>query len=221
MANFRGFPAAAPPQYLMPEKDEVSAQSYLHAPRAAALVPLQQAAITGALVGMVIELVCIKVRFQDGWFWSLVIFLLVTLATWLVLQSHWFELTSIHKLESMTGIDLDHDGKVGEPTAKQHSIHVDLHETTPDGSYHGQSANFVIDEAKLATLARGLLGNRPLTEREWAGNGKLLSVDQFRAMRSELLKRHLIVPKNIKDARQGFELTKSGRAVMEHFAGAE
>jgi hypothetical protein len=197
-------------------QDDIAAQAYLHTLQAGAWVPLQQAGITGALAGLLVTLVCLKYRVTDWWFIGLIVMSGVTIVMWGALQKHWFSLTTV-KLENMTGLDLNRDGKIGQ--AKTHSVRVNIHESNDNGyQQRTQAVNLPIDEQTLATFASALLGGRPLTEREWAGSGKPLSIEQFREMRGEMLKRGLAALSNPKSPQQGYKLTRAGRAVMEHFA---
>lgn len=214
-------PPTTPPPYQPPARDGVHETAFLHKPEAGAKVPFIQAVITGALVAALFAFICIKLRVPDAWFYIGVIFCLITLAMWLVLQKHWFTLTDIHRLERLTGLDLNKDGQIGGESfpPRVHSVRVNVHQETDSGYPQMQSVDFPISEETLRTLAEGLLNGMPFSEREWAGAGKPFSINEFRTARSEMLKRGLLALANPKAPQQGFVLTRAGRAVFEHFAG--
>ena len=88
-----------------------------------------------------------------------------------------------------------------------------------DGRYK-QTAIFDLPATpeQLTALAVGLLRGRiPFSEREWTGAGRPFSVNEFRGLRSEMIKRQLMTLKNEKDARQGYVPTAEGQAVLEQF----
>jgi hypothetical protein len=197
-------------------KQRVSAQAYLHTAQAGAFVPLLQAAVTGLLIGLAMFAIFVKLRIDDAWLWGLIIFLLVTTGTWLLLQFHWFDLT---RLERSSGVDLNRDGIVEQRTPGiARSVQVNIHEVTDNQHLRVVTARFPIDEARMAELAQGLLNGTPFTERQWSGNGKLLSLDEFRAIRSEMLKRGMLEMVNPRSPQQGYRLSKAGRAAMKELA---
>lgn len=195
----------------------ISAQEYLHTHQAGALVPLSQAAITGGLFSLFVLTVLLWQRVQDAWIYSLLLFTLTTAVTWVLLQGHWFSLT---RLETLTGRDINGDGQIGDekPQVINHTVKIDLRKTTESGYTQVDKLTLPMSESQLATLAAGLLAGRSLSEREWAGAGLLFSVPQFREIKTELLRRGVIRPSSPKDLRQGFVLTRAGKALMEHFA---
>lgn len=199
------------------EPQMVSAQEYLHTHTAGATVPLFQAVITGALFALFLLVLLLWQRVRDGGIYALLVFCFVTAVTWIMLQGHWFSLT---KLEKLTGRDINGDGMVGDSNqvTTNHTVKVDLRKITQDGYTHVERLTLPVTESELATLAAGLLAGRSLTEREWAGPGKLFSINQFREIRGELLKRGVVRPSNPKDLRQGFTVTRAGMALMHHFA---
>lgn len=193
----------------------IMAQSYLHTHAAGAFVPLVQSSITGALAMLLVGAGVIKFRVADGWFWVLIAWVSITTVAWLVLQRHWFALTMVG-LEAV--IDTGNgDDVIGFEQTARHKIIVDVKDTK-DGRYEMQSAYLPVSEDEMIELACALLRGQSFSEKGWTGTGKMFSVDQFRNMRIEMLKRGILAPASSKDARQGYVLTRAGRAVMEHFA---
>ena len=201
-------------------EQRVSEQAYLHTSQAGAWVPLQQAGISGLLAGAFVMAICLKLNIQDGWFYALIGCMGVTIVMWTVLQFHWFNLTA---LEKFTGVDIDGDGAVGEPQeAAVKTVQVNVLEMTENGHVRVTVARFPLDEARLANLAKGLLQGTPFAERFWTGTDKpldsRLSLDEFRAVRTEMLQRGLLAPVNPRATKQGYQLTRPGRAAMKELA---
>lgn len=195
-----------------PETKHVQAQEYLHTPLAGAIVPLIQAAITGGMLSFIVLVVLVWARVRPWPQITLLVFCLATAGTWLLLQVHWFGLTQVRP-----GIEGQQQSKPKQST-QHHTVKVDLAGRTQDGYYHSEQAEFTITESQLSELAAGLLDGKPLSEREWTGEGKPLSIGQFRQFRAECIKRKLIQLVNPKAPTQGFELTRTGRAMMRYFA---
>jgi hypothetical protein len=66
----------------------------------------------------------------------------------------------------------------------------------------------------------GMLNDgRTFSEKEWCGAGRPFSVNGFRELRSEMIRRGLLARKSEKDHRQGYELTEDGKAVLGQFTG--
>jgi hypothetical protein len=86
-------------------------------------------------------------------------------------------------------------------------VRVDLLEGT-------RSRHFVlpVSPSKLKPLAVGLLAGRSFSERSWSN---LLTSSEFRNLRSVMREKGLVVPISDLDPRQGFQLTQSGREVLE------
>lgn len=71
---------------------------------------------------------------------------------------------------------------------------------------------------QLEELARGLLDQgATFTQRRWTGRGKPFSIDQFNALRDEMLRRGLAYYVSEKDPRQGCDLTRVGKQVLRKY----
>jgi hypothetical protein len=196
-------------------------KSYLHTREAAAFVPFLQSFLTGLLLALLAFLGMLKLRIYlvDALFWSVAVWVVVLTGVWLLLQRHWFTLTN---LERLTGMDLNQDGVVAqqqpEPRESRHTVRVDIQEVTPQGHLRVVTARFSVPEWKMVQLAQGLLVGKPFSEVQWTGKNGLFSKGEFIQVRDELLRRHLLRPKNKKSVTQGFELTPSGLVVMRDLA---
>jgi hypothetical protein len=71
---------------------------------------------------------------------------------------------------------------------------------------------------QLETLATALLiAGESFSQGRWTGKGRPLSINEFNALRDEMIVRGLLQPKSDKDKRQGYTLTTVGRAVFKRF----
>jgi len=71
---------------------------------------------------------------------------------------------------------------------------------------------------QLEQLARGLVLGRSFAEAEWCGGGRIFSVREFRALRSDLLERGLIEWRDARYPSQGITLSHAGKALMARIA---
>ena len=204
------------PPIIQPQQPTYSDRQFLHTFLAGALLPLVQATITAvmAFIGTLTLLYLFDV--VDLLKPALITASIVWVLTWLYLQRRWLTLTSF---ERMTGIDIDGDGQIGKPVKEPEVVRIQIDEVTADGHIRqNRFANLPISNDKLTVIARGLLGGRSFSEREWSGAGKILSSNEFRTLRTEMIKRGLLEVANDKDQRQGYVLTRTGRAVMTKFS---
>jgi hypothetical protein len=194
----------------------ITAQEYLHTPQAGALVPLAQAAVTGALVAAIVCTVLVWQKVSDSLVFTLLSFLVVTLVSWVVLQRHWFSLTAV---ERFTGLDINGDGRIGDKSiVKSHVVEIDLRTRDEGGYLHSAVATLPVRESDFVTVARGVAAGRPFTEREWTGADNPLSINQFKDVRAEMIKRGILEPVNRDAPQQGYKFTRSGKAVLAYFA---
>jgi hypothetical protein len=181
---------------------------HLFTTAAGVILPLLQALATGLIVFVLAGFYAWLLRSPVWWKWGAVIAGAVVLVTWLVMLWRWLSLT--RPLEQITGIDLNRDGHIGPPPV----VKVQL---TSEDKRYTQIVEIPYPD-RLPILARGLLGGRPVSEREWSGHRKLYSQHEWLAVRSVLESRGLIRLKNRWEPRRGFELSPSGRAMMAKFA---
>ena len=140
--------------------------------------------------------------------WPLVVAGFVTLAVmvWWLLALARDQL--LWTVETITGIDVNQDGVVGEP--KRISIEV----ANPDN----RSLKYLhlpVEEKALRQLCVGLIvQQRPFSEAEWTGRGRPFSRAQFRDIRARLLEANVITWKDARHKTQGVEFTAWGRTVM-------
>jgi len=200
------------------DERDLSKSKHLETVEAGVLIPLQQAGITGLFVGLICLVSTVYFAVDDWPIISLLSWLVSTFLVWLILQKRWLSLTAVEK---WTGQDLNHDGVIGDPEqteSPRHTVTVELVTAQPNGCNTKTLARLPVSEYDLSLVAGGLLAGRPFSERQWTGQGKPLSVNQFRDLRDEMSKRGIVEQANPKDPRQGYKLTKAGQAVMRHFS---
>jgi hypothetical protein len=194
---------------------------YLHTLTAGAWLPMVQSGITGTLVLVVLVVLGYYWRWRSPWTVATVIGLLAWVGSWVLLQSHWFRLTD---LERLTGLDFNRDGRIGEadslapsPLSQTQRISLTVFEGRADGSLSGNSVSYDLPCTleQLQELAAGLIEDGlPFAERTWCGAGLPFSVEGFRELRAELMRRGLVALVNGKDARQGYNLTVKGEDIF-------
>ena len=203
------------PQVQPPPPPSYSDRQFLHTYAAGAFLPLVQASITAVLVMLGTAVLLYVFNVLEWIKPALILGVFTWVTTWLYLQRRWINLT---QLETFLNMDLNRDNVIGEaPKAEQFVIRLD--EITPDRHYRSRTMVSEISKEKLTIVARGLLNGIPFTERRWTGDGKPLSVNEFRALRSTWIKHGFIEVVSDKDHRQGFDLTEQGWAVLEKIAG--
>ena len=188
--------------------------SYLHTISAGVVLPLMQALVTGGIIGLVAMLVCRKYEMADWGYWSALCGVLVTLGYWLMAQTIWRRL--VRMVEMAWQRDIDGDGYVGEPEPAP-SVRVEVTERDNGGFSNTQIATLPFAD-RIPLLAQGLLSGVPFSDRRWAGDGRLFTDGELTQVRMELLGRGLIELKVPTAPKQGYVLTRAGRAVMRHFA---
>ena len=193
-------------------------RQYLHTTQAGAVLPFLQASITGAILGSLALILAYTWRARDPWTWGGLVAVLAWAITWLQLQRHWFTLTNLEKL---TGLDLDGNGEIGNEPQRPAEIRIKLSEINDGGHYHETVYPLPATLEQMQALAEGLTQGLPFSERTWTGSGRPFSVNEFRALRSEMIKRGLLILASDKDPRQGYSLTKPGRACMRGFMQAD
>jgi hypothetical protein len=191
---------------------------HLYTREAGLLLPLGMSGITGGLLGSIVLTVYIWQGWRDGFAVGFMVALVTTFITWLMLVRHWL----VSTVETITGVDIDQDGYIGEapqeaPQAR-HTVKVDVWEEKSRGYPEMNTSVLPFSEGDMQALAVGLLSGKPFTEREWTGQGKPLSMNQFREARAVMIARGLVEMVNPKSPQQGYKLSRAGSATMRHFA---
>ena len=161
--------------------------SYLHTVSAGVVLPLMQALVTGAIIGLVALLICQKNDVTDWAFWSALSAVLVTLGYWLMAQTIWRRLVRL--VEMAVQQDFDGDGYVGEPEPAQ-SVRVEVTERDNGGYTNTQIATLPYAD-RIPMLAQGLLAGVPFSDRRWAGDGRIFTDGELTQLRLEMLGRGL------------------------------
>lgn len=191
-----------------------SEKQFLWSWTAGALLPLGQSLI-GGFVAMVATAGFIYVIDGIDYFKPMILIGGGTFVSmWIILARRWMILTA----ERITRLDINGDRHIGPPP-KPRSVVVQINERTAQGHLSvSQRFDFTgfATEDQLIEFAEGMLDHhKSMAEREWTGPGEPFSIDQYRAFRSELIRRALARGVNAKSKQHGFELTPLGEKVMQ------
>ena len=181
------------------------------------LVPLSQSLLTGALFATSVTFVVGLTDWRGdlGRLW-LGVASVVALLAWLVLLGQTRSL--LWGIERLTRRDLDQDGTVGrpqEPTTLEVVVKDGNHTRVVPPGWLGMS------DHKLKLLASDLARGRSLSEGDLGTDRTLFprGLNQYREARSKLVDAGLVHLVNAEAPNLGYELTRSGRAVMERLSG--
>jgi hypothetical protein len=191
-----------------------SDRQFLHTYQSAAFVPLTQSTINAVMVMILTGVVLYLFDAIDYVKPMLVAGALMWVGSWLYFQRRWLNLT---ELESRLQIDLNNDGFVGDPQeVKQVRVQIDKLENNG----HIRSAQMFTlpcSDVELEDIAQGVKRGIPFSEKEWTGKDNPFSVNRFREIRSEMIKRGMLVPASAKSDKQGYVFTRAGQAVLDHY----
>lgn len=204
--------------YFIPVKRESpDKRQHLHTLEGGAWLPFSQAVISGVIIFCGVLILAVVLRGRDPLRWAGACGALALIITWLSVARHWFSLTALEKLETLTGQDLNHDGYIGEPPAVDPKRVVTVQMVNAERN-HFWTVELPATPEQMEALATGLLNNNTLSELNWCGKGHPFSLQQFRDLRSEMISRGLVHQINDKDTRQGYDLTAVGRELMRLYA---
>lgn len=214
------FRTNAQSQNVTPITPPVENKEYLHTSTAGAGLPFAQAIITGVLMFVGTWLLgWLIFDLTDPIKPAVILSVVTVIAVWLWRLLQWANLTNI---ENLTGLDLNRDGVVGTKEPEVIRIKMSqLNDGRNGASYQSSEMDLPVTRVQLETLARGMLGGMPFSERVWAGPGKPFSSNEYRMLRSVMIRRELLELANEKDPRQGYALTEKGWSVMGYFEPAE
>ncbi len=211
-----------PPKYEQEtEAPMLSDGSYLYERHATVWTPFIRAAITGLLVALpvVYWLYHYWADLNEALFRGTISGFAVALAVWWMglqlWERQWQKIISL--AERVSNVDIDGDGVIGETN---HRVNVDLRTINQDGQDITTRATFDIDDDRLSVFAAALLAGRSMSQPEWTGAGKPFSKREHSAIIEEMLLRGIIEPRSEKDARQGYRVTKAGRAALRAISGS-
>lgn len=205
----------------MPPAYQSEAQSPVFMPTTEAnvIVPLLQSLITGVFialpVGLVVGLIDIKLdnmvirgSIGSGFLWAGVTLFSVTCWQWITRSNEYNNL--LWKIETITGMDVDGDEKVGQPEPP--TIRVEVKE---GGNW--RFANLPGDNESLQKFASDILnGIRTFSEQGANENG--YGIDNFKKLRGVFLEKGWAVWNHPQRRQQGVSLTRSGQWVLKEIA---
>jgi hypothetical protein len=196
-----------------PIVQHVPDRQFLHTRTAGFDVMLLQSLATGLMLFAGVLVIGFTFGWMDPLKYATVSGVAGTIGWWLFSIKRWTSLTAADAPQVQVR-SVDHDGDPSTPRI----VRVQIDKVEEGGVKQWKMFDLPATDEQMAELAAGLLKHgRPFSEREWAGNGRPFSSNEFRDLRSELIKRGLIALKSEKDTRQGYGLTDEGKAVFEQF----
>lgn len=172
-------------------------------------VPLAQSFISGVLATGVFGVVSSVLGWVE-WYVAPVTGIVVVGLSWLVLL--WAGRAMLWVIEEITGMDIDHDGHVGQPEKRTIKIEVKNGSST-------QLADLPGAEEYLTRFCRYVAAGESFSERtaQQCGYG----ITNFRKLRDIFIARRWAYWKNPDTPQQGIELTVGGKHIINELAQPE
>lgn len=204
------FEETVPQVVQQPQRDD---RQFLHTRQAGFDVMLLQSLATAGIMGLVTLAIALTYGWMDPLKPTVLVAGLSLAGWWAFSLRRWTSLTMAGQ-PNVEVRSVDHDGNPSTPKI----VRVQIDIPKDGGMKQWKMFDLPATETQMAELAVGLLEHhRPFSEREWTGSGRPFSVNEFRTLRSEMIRRGLMALKNEKDAHQGYEPTDDGKAVLEQF----
>lgn len=184
--------------------------TYLHKREAGFTIPLYQSLATGGFSAAIVLLLMLmygSIQWRSMFYWTMMVFLVVTFIMWMVLLYNWFILS----IERFTGRDINGDGVVGPVIGEEiiHPVRIDV--------IQGNATDrvFYANGKQLADVADAVLSGVPFSQRRLS---HILSRSEFERMRDELKERFLLEERDPKNPEQGYQLNERGIAMFRDIA---
>lgn len=173
-------------------------------------VPFLQALITGSVISALVALILYELMDAPVFKTWAILTLAITSIAWLILLGQTRSL--LYGIERVTGLDLNGDGKRGNPAKR--TLEVQL-ETGASTLFIG-SDWLEIDDECLLHFAVAVMGGRGLAEAVWGRDRAAFprGINEYKAFRARLAKAGLIRQVNPNLPNSAYVLSPSGRAVF-------
>lgn len=183
------------------------------------IVPLLQSVISGILIGIATGMgitVGIALGFTGG-LWNIPI-KTTLLATFISMTLFWFSLIGkwSERLNSAFNVAKP-EIRVPAAAYANETINVTVHDESKNSEYSGSFLKLSGGYDHLIDFARGITSGKSTATSSWVGPG-MYKRNEYNRIRDELISRKCAAWKNPHEKRGGWELTKSGMAVMRHLA---
>lgn len=176
------------------------------------VVPALQAVITAVLSGLAAG----SLAYWLNWpYWGigLTAACLAALSSWLSYRSRW-----AYVLETMLGVDLNRDGRIGAPPIVQPVQALPETITVHLTKNEGQEGAFIPlpHPEKIPALAATILEGRAYTQTALV-SGNILKREEYDTIKNAMLSAGLMRYKNPDAPNAGIVVTAAGRAVLRRF----
>lgn len=207
---FQSDAAAVAPNLPAGYTAERQSPAFLPTKEANVIVPLLESLITGAFVGVctIAGVTWYRASFLDGLAWGGISLLAASFVQWIRLTGSYRNL--LWRLETVTGLDVDGSGEVGEPEPpKPPPIQVQVQQ--------GQSWQFAElpgDPAMLHLFAQKVTGG-VVTFSEAGARQTGYGAANFGLLRDVFIARHWAAWNHPTQRSQGVSLRQSGKTILE------
>lgn len=171
------------------------------------IVPLCQSAVTGIVAGAIATMGAYY-NFVPTWAPQLGL-IGGFAASWLWLLADNRSLLRV--TETITGQE---QAPLVQQTQQTQTLRLEITEKRGVNNSSMKFVDLPCDMQQLQTIARGVLANKPFSERVWSGHGKTLSSPKFRALQDKLIELGYLRWASVADRRQGVALTHKGEQMM-------
>lgn len=203
---------AAQQQVDIPTPQHVeSERAHLFTPAAGVWLPALQALMTGIIIGSAAWIYAYLLKSENWFNVGVIVGIFFMVISWLLFLLRWLALTKPVKFEKLTRLDLNGDGRIGQPVPMIRVM------VTSEDMRHGIIAELPYAD-RLPQFAKEVLDGTPLSERNWSYPGKLFTPAEYREIIDAMMARSLLRWVNPSLPKSGRELTPYGRAALRAIA---
>lgn len=204
-----------------PTQQQHSERAYLHTMIAGAFLPFFQSLMLGLVVTIATWLIAALVFDVIDPHKPAILCGVLAWATmlWRLLR-HWINLTTI---ERVIGVDLNRDGVIGDddqPEAEEEAPQVLRVQLIKENGHISDTFDLPGGEQAFRILSKGVVNGLPISERQWTPkkNGKPYGSDTWRKLCDVMRARELWEYVDPENIEQGMRTTKSGMQFHQRFA---
>ena len=174
------------------------------------LVPLAQAAITGALLAVLIFPIAYYFStWQTAAGLAFIVFMLCVLAVWATVISGYYRLLS-------TTEEILKEAPAPPPVVNQVEIAA-ADNAPPFNSLLRFNLPQGVTDIDFKMFLKAIADNEPITFENWTGSGKIFSKKNFTAIKANLIRAGYITQRNANAPAQGCDITETGRENIKRY----